>query len=57
VASSIVMGLAWGAAGLSLTAVGALADAVGLATALTWVMGLAVLALAFVGFLPKPVTR
>lgn len=53
VASSIVMGLAWGAAGLSLTGVGALADAVGLAAALNWVMGLAVVALVFVGFLPK----
>lgn len=57
VASSIVMGLAWGAAGLSLTAVGALADAVGLATALTWVMGLAVVALLFVAFLPNPEPR
>lgn len=53
VASSIVMGLAWGAAGLSLTGVGALADTVGLAAALAWVLGLAVVALAFVGFLPE----
>lgn len=54
VASSIVMGLAWGAAGLSLTAVGALADAAGLAAALTWILLLAVGALAAVFFLPAP---
>jgi FSR family fosmidomycin resistance protein-like MFS transporter len=53
VASSIVMGLAWGVAGLALTGVGALADAVGLASALTAVLGLALVALVFVGFLPK----
>jgi len=53
VASSIVMGLAWGAAGLSLTAVGALADAIGLSSALMAVLGLAGVALLFVGFLPK----
>ncbi len=52
VASSIVMGLAWGTAGLSLTAVGALGDAVGLERALTWVLLLAVVALAAVFFLP-----
>lgn len=53
VASSIVMGLAWGVAGLSLTAVGALADAVGLSTALTWILSLTLLALIGVAFLPK----
>lgn len=57
VASSIVMGLAWGTAGLSLTAVGALADAIGLSSALMAVLGLAVIALAFVRFLPGPAKR
>jgi FSR family fosmidomycin resistance protein-like MFS transporter len=52
VASSIVMGLAWGTAGLSLTGVGALADVFGLERTLIWVLGLAVVALAAVGFLP-----
>jgi len=52
VASSIVMGLAWGTAGLSLTGVGALADAIGLERALTWILALAIVALAAVGFLP-----
>lgn len=54
VASSIVMGLAWGTAGLSLTGVGALADAVGLDNALMLVLLLAVPALAAVAALPKP---
>lgn len=53
VASSIVMGLAWGTAGLSLTGVGALADAVGLDNALRLVLLLAVPALAGVVALPK----
>lgn len=53
VASSIVMGLAWGGAGLSLTAVGALADVVGLSMALTAVLALGVPALAAVVLLPK----
>lgn len=53
VASSIVMGLAWGTAGLSLTGVGALADAVGLERALTWVLALALVALVGVMFLPQ----
>lgn len=52
VASSIVMGLAWGTAGLSLTGVGALADAVGLDNALMLVLLLAVPALAAVAALP-----
>lgn len=52
VASSIVMGLAWGTAGLSLTGVGALADVFGLERTLIWVLGLAVVALVAVGFLP-----
>ena len=53
VASSIVMGLAWGTAGLSLTAIGALADAIGLERALRLLLLLAVPALAAVQFLPK----
>jgi FSR family fosmidomycin resistance protein-like MFS transporter len=53
VASSIVMGLAWGTAGLSLTGVGALADAVGLDNALRLVLLLAVPALVGVVALPK----
>jgi FSR family fosmidomycin resistance protein-like MFS transporter len=52
VASSIVMGLAWGTAGLSLTAVGAAADVVGLEGALTWTLTLAVVALLAVARLP-----
>lgn len=53
VASSIVMGLAWAVAGISLTAVGALADAVGLSTALTAVLTLGVVALVLVFVLPN----
>ena len=52
VASSIVMGLAWGTAGLSLTAVGAIGDVIGLEGALTWTLTLAVVALAAVMRLP-----
>lgn len=52
VASSIVMGLAWGTAGLSLTAVGALGDVIGLERTLTWVLLLSVVALGAVFFLP-----
>ncbi len=51
-ASSIVMGLAWGIAGLMLTAVGAVADAIGLREALLWSLGLGVLALGAVALLP-----
>jgi len=53
VASSIVMGLAWGMAGLSLTAVGALADAIGLASALTAILALGLVALIAVLMMPK----
>ncbi|HLA25255.1 MAG TPA: MFS transporter, partial [bacterium] len=52
VASSIVMGLAWGTAGLSLTGVGAVADVIGLEGALTWTLTLAIVALAAVARLP-----
>lgn len=54
VASSIVMGLAWGTAGLALTGVGALADAIGLAHALTILLALAGVALAAGFIIPKP---
>lgn len=53
VASSIVMGLAWGTAGLSLTGIGALADAIGLERALTWALALPLVALVAVAFLPQ----
>jgi len=52
VASSIVMGLAWGTAGLSLTAVGALGDVIGLERTLTWTLVLSVVALGAVFLLP-----
>jgi FSR family fosmidomycin resistance protein-like MFS transporter len=57
VASSIVMGLAWGTAGLSLTAIGALGDVIGLERTLTWVLGLSVVALAAVAALPATPPR
>jgi FSR family fosmidomycin resistance protein-like MFS transporter len=53
VASSIVMGVAWGTAGLVLTGVGALADAVGLANALMLVVLLLLPALGATWALPK----
>lgn len=56
IASSIVMGLAWGTAGLSLTGVGALGDAIGLERALTWVLGLTLGALVAALFLPEKST-
>ncbi len=53
VASSIVMGVAWGMAGLTLTGVGALADRVGLGNALTLVLLLFVPALIAARALPQ----
>jgi len=44
-ASSIVMGLAWGIGGLMLTVVGAVADAIGLQETLLLILGLGVVAL------------
>ncbi len=44
-ASSIVMGLAWGIGGLMLTAVGAVADVIGLQETLLFILGLGVVAL------------
>jgi FSR family fosmidomycin resistance protein-like MFS transporter len=52
-ASSIVMGLAWGIGGLSLTPLGAIADAIGLRQALLLILTLAVVGLAAVVALPK----
>jgi FSR family fosmidomycin resistance protein-like MFS transporter len=52
-ASSIVMGLAWGTAGLSLTAVGALADRVGLEATLVGLLVLVVPALVAVAALAR----
>ncbi|MGH7753185.1 MAG: MFS transporter [Gemmatimonadales bacterium] len=52
-ASSIVMGLAWGIGGLSLTPLGALADAVGLRQALLLILTLALAGLAAVAALPR----
>lgn len=52
VASSIVMGLAWGTAGLTLTGTGALADAVGLTSALTAILVLAVIPPVLLRYLP-----
>lgn len=53
VASSIVMGLAWGIGGLSLTAVGAAADAVGLETTLQVVLVIFVVGLLPVAAIPR----
>ncbi|HEV8339304.1 MAG TPA: MFS transporter [bacterium] len=52
-ASSIVMGLAWGIGGLSLTPLGAIADVIGLRAALLSILTLAVVGLAAVAALPK----
>lgn len=53
VASSIVMGVAWGMAGLTLTGVGALADRVGLGNAMMLVLLLFIPALAAARALPR----
>jgi FSR family fosmidomycin resistance protein-like MFS transporter len=52
-ASSLVTGVAWGTAGLSLTAIGAVADRFGLATTLAATLTLAVPALAATWWLPE----
>jgi FSR family fosmidomycin resistance protein-like MFS transporter len=52
-ASSIVMGLAWGIGGLSLTPLGAIADVIGLRAALLSILTLALVGLAAVAALPK----
>ncbi|MBI3998400.1 MAG: MFS transporter [Armatimonadetes bacterium] len=53
-ASSMVTGMAWGTAGVSLTLVGAIADRIGLAQTLMAILGLALIALALIAALPKP---
>jgi FSR family fosmidomycin resistance protein-like MFS transporter len=53
-ASSIVMGLAWGTAGLTLTGTGALADSIGLTQALTGILILAAIPPILVRYLPAP---
>lgn len=53
-ASSLVTGMAWGTASLSLTVVGAVADRIGLPHTLAATLGLAVVALAAVWALPAP---
>lgn len=52
-ASSIVMGLAWGIGGLALTAVGAIADVIGLTSTLLLTLGLSVIGLGAVAALPR----
>ncbi len=53
-ASSIVMGLAWGIGGLALTGVGAVADAIGLQSTLLLTLGLSVIGvLAAAGLSPR----
>lgn len=56
-ASSIVMGAAWGVAGLMLTAVGAVADGIGLAQTLLLTLTLAAVALLAIVLLPAPSRR
>ena len=56
-ASSIVMGAAWGVAGLMLTAVGAVADAIGLGRTLLLSLSLAAVALVAIALLPTPPRR
>ncbi|MDR7518399.1 MAG: MFS transporter [Armatimonadota bacterium] len=53
-ASSLVTGMAWGTAGVSLTLVGAVADRIGLPTTLMATVALAIPALAAIGVLPRP---
>ena len=51
--SSLVTGMAWGTAGLSLTLIGAIADRVGLVQTLTGVLGLSLVGLVAVWLLPR----
>ena len=55
--SSLVTGMAWGMAGLSLTLIGAIADRYGLVGTLTGVLGLALVALVAIWLLPRQVPR
>jgi FSR family fosmidomycin resistance protein-like MFS transporter len=52
-ASSLVTGLAWGVAGISLTAIGAVADRIGLGATLASTLALAIPALAATWWLPE----
>lgn len=52
-ASSLVMGLSWGIAGLLVTPLGALAERIGISHALTLLIGLGVIACVLVFFLPE----
>jgi FSR family fosmidomycin resistance protein-like MFS transporter len=52
-ASSLVTGMAWGTAGLSLILVGAIADRIGLTATLLGTLGLSVIALPAIWALPK----
>ena len=52
-ASSMVTGMAWGAAGLLLTAIGAIADRIGLASTLAGILSLSGVALLCVWALPR----
>ena len=56
-ASSMVTGLAWGIAGVSLTLVGAVADRIGLTGTLTASLALALPCLVCVALLPRQITR
>jgi len=53
IASSLMMGFAWGMAGLAIPVVGALADRIGLGSALLLVVGLAAFGFLLSLFLPK----
>ncbi|MGQ0548719.1 MAG: MFS transporter, partial [Armatimonadota bacterium] len=52
-ASSMVTGMAWGAAGLLLTLIGAIADRIGLANTLSVIQALALVSLACIAMLPR----
>ncbi len=52
-ASSVVTGMAWGSAGVSLTLVGAVADRIGLTNTLTAMLSLSLIGLACVALLPR----
>ena len=56
-ASSMVTGMAWGIAGVSLTLVGAVADRIGLTGTLAASLGLAVPCLVCIALLPRQVSR
>jgi hypothetical protein len=53
--SSLIIGFAWGMAGLAMVAIGALADSIGLKNAIDLLWYLPVMALAIAVFLPGAV--